>query len=86
MEINHNFTQTKVGESICYHIGLLARDRDAKEAPNKFTDEAKIIQSVASSIYNRSTANQCSGEFVLFQKKISPDVYAYMAKRIKIAA
>jgi len=30
-EINHNITKVKLGETICYHIGNLARDRAIRE-------------------------------------------------------
>jgi hypothetical protein len=74
-----------VGETICYHIGNLAYDRQDRErlTPFYFTDEAKILQTVADSIYNRSTANLCTQEFELKQRKISVDKYEYLAKRIK---
>ncbi len=81
-EINHNFTGLAVGETCCYHVGNLAADRFIKE-DGRFTDEARILQTVSSVIYNRSCALGCSGEFELKQVKLGLNDYAYLAKRVK---
>ena len=77
-KINTNFTKAKVGETLCYHIGLLARDRLYKLE----------LSNVANAIFKKSTAIQIddtfgTGEFELKQKKLGNEKYAYLAKRIK---
>lgn len=79
-KINTNFTKAKVGETLCYHVGLVAKDRI-------FNPE---LSNVANAIFKKSTAIQINdkngtGEFELKQKKLGFHRYAYLAKRIKRA-
>lgn len=90
MKIDTNFNSVKLGEQICYHIGFLAIDRDAKEH-GEFTDKARELQQVANAASGKSTAfcdklgKQGTGEFELKQYRISNMSYMYLAKRIKRA-
>lgn len=91
MDINTNFNSVKLGETVCYHIGLLAGDREgelvtAKGSARRTTQQSIQLDRVAREILNRSTTKQPeagSGEFELKQKRLAPYAYAYLAKRIR---
>ncbi len=69
MHINHNFTNTKIGETICYHVGNLAADRVEQEVVTGlspkgnivkrylgYTQDAIVLQNVSNDLYRRSCA------------------------------
>lgn len=91
-KIDTDFQKVKKGETICYHIGHLIKDRSEKKRELKinkngkeilkkanFTERAITIQKIADKIY----AYACLGEFELKQERLGVDQYAYFAKKVK---
>ncbi len=82
-EVNYNFNKVKLGETICYHIGNIGEARQESAPGGGFTDNAKVIETMATSIFNRSTAMDCTGEFELKQVRLEFNTFAYLAKKIR---
>jgi hypothetical protein len=61
-------------ERVCYHIGMLARDRDPKEASTKADAEAaKELDHLATWWMQHAE----KGKAVLFQKRIGAELFEY---------
>ena len=76
-EINHNISSVKLGETICYHIGYLAIDREKrvhigekvlktgkiKILYGELINDAVTIDKVAAQLYKCSTASWDEAQF-----------------------
>lgn len=84
--------QVEKGETVIYHVGNLALDRNALHcgANKERRETAKMIDWIAYEFLRRAGTwtggnepEKGTGEFLLFQERLTSYRYRYMAKRIK---
>lgn len=96
MEIDTNFHRLQIGQTLCYHIGFLAKDREDKHFKYKtskdgklikdwlsFTDDAAALQNAGNMAMRMSCSYDGTGELELKQRKLSDGIYQYLARRVR---
>lgn len=76
MNINTNFNDVPLGETIRYHVGMLITDRE-------YNPDVELIASRAFELSTSSDEAGGTGEFELKQNRLGYMMYEYLAKRIK---